>query len=157
MPIAAATHTSNVFWFLPLLGLLLIGVVMFRWSRRAKTTTTRRLDEVERELATVQSQILLVTTSAVPGGRTVRTLGYVEALSDTEAASDWEYRLAEKQALLGLARQGLGIGANAIVGVRKSNAHYDQAGSKWRVARVTYAGTAVVVNQRFQSTEWAAS
>jgi uncharacterized protein YbjQ (UPF0145 family) len=81
----------------------------------------------------------------------------VEALSDTEAASDWEYRLAEKQALLGLARQGLGIGANAIVGVRKSNAHYDQAGSKWRVARVTYAGTAVVVDQRLQSTEWAAS
>jgi cytochrome c-type biogenesis protein CcmH/NrfF len=40
MPIAAATHTSAVFWFLPLLGLLLIGVVMFRWSRRAKTTTT---------------------------------------------------------------------------------------------------------------------
>jgi uncharacterized protein YbjQ (UPF0145 family) len=157
MPIAAATHTSAVFWFLPLLGLLLIGVVMFRWSRRAKTTTTRRLEEVERELATVQSQILLVTTSAVPGGRTVRTLGYVEALSDTEAASDWEYRLAEKQALLGLARQGLGIGANAIVGVRKSNAHYDQAGSKWRVARVTYAGTAVVVDQRLQSTEWAAS
>lgn len=36
MPIAAATHTSNVFWFLPLLGLLLIGVVMFRWSRRAQ-------------------------------------------------------------------------------------------------------------------------
>ncbi len=157
MPIAAATPTSNVFWFLPLLGLLLIGVEMFRWSRRAKPTTTRRLEEVERELATVRSQIMLVTTSAVPGGRTVRTLGYVEALSDTEAASDWEYRLAEKQALLGLARQGLGIGANAIVGVRKSNAHYDQAGSKWRVTRVTYAGTAVVVNQRLQSTDWAAS
>ena len=157
MPIAAATHTSPVFWFLPVLGLLLIGVVMFRWSRRARTTTTRRLEEVERELATVQSQILLVTTSAVPGGRTLRTLGYVEALSDTEAASDREYRLAEKQALLGLARQGVGIGANAIVGVRKSNAHYDQAGSKWRVARVTYAGTAVVVNQRLQGAEWPAS
>ncbi|HAY29209.1 MAG TPA: hypothetical protein PK440_20930 [Candidatus Accumulibacter phosphatis] len=77
MPIAAATHTSHVFWFLPLLGLLLIGVVMFRWSRRAKTTTTRRLHEVERELATVQSQILLVTTSAVPGGRTLRTLAHL--------------------------------------------------------------------------------
>ena len=133
MPIAASTQASSVFWFLPVLGLLLIGVVMFRWSRRAKTTT-RRLEEVERELATVQGQILLVTTSAVPGGRTVRSLGYVEALSDTEAASDWEYRLAEKQALLGLAREGLGIGANAIVGVRKSNAHYDQPGRSggWR-------------------------
>lgn len=156
MPIAAATHTSDVFWFLPLFGLLLIGVVLFRWGRRARASTTRRLEEVVRELATVQSRILLVTTSAVPGGRTVRTLGYVEALSDIEAASDGEYRLAEKQALLGLARQGLGIGANAIVGVRKSHAHYDQAGSRWRVARVTYAGTAVVVSQRLQNAECAA-
>ena len=152
MPIAAATHTSDVLWFLPLFGLLLIVVVMFRWNRRSKATTNRLLEELERELATVRSQILLVTTSAVPGGRTVKTLGYVEALSDTEAASDWEYRLAEKQALLDLARQGLGMGANAIIGVRKSNAHYDQAGSKWRVSRVAYMGTAGVVDQRLART-----
>lgn len=147
MPIAAATHTSDVFWFLPLFGLLLIVVVMFRWNRRAKATTNRRLDQVERELATVRSQILLVTTGGVSDGRTMKTLGYVEALSDTEATSDWEYRLAEKQALLSLARQGLAMGANAIVGVSKSHAHYDQAGSKWRVSRVAYLGTAVVVKQ----------
>ena len=145
MPIAAATQTGDVYWFVPLFGLLLIVVVMFRWSRRCKARTSRRLDELERELATLRSHILLVTTSAVPGVRTVKTLGYVEVLSDTEAASDGEYRLAEKQALLGLARQGLAMGANAIVGVRKSNAHYDQAGSKWRVSRVTYMGTAAIV------------
>ena len=75
MPIAAATHTSDVFWFLPLFGLLLIVVVMFCWNRRSKATTNRRLDQVERELATVRNQILLVTTSAVPDGRTVQTLG----------------------------------------------------------------------------------
>ncbi|MEF8724907.1 MAG: hypothetical protein V5B30_20830 [Candidatus Accumulibacter delftensis] len=67
-----------------------------------------------------------VTTNAVPGERTVRTISYVEALSEAEAASDRAYRLAEKQALLDLARQGLALGANAIVGLRKSNAHYDQ-------------------------------
>lgn len=72
MPIAAATHTSDVFWFLPLFGLLLIVIVMFRWNRRSKATTNRLLEELERELATVRSQILLVTASAVPGGRTVR-------------------------------------------------------------------------------------
>lgn len=147
MPIAAATHASNLFWSLPLFALLLAGVVMSRWNRRSKATTNRRLEQLERELASVRNRILLVTTSTVPGGRTVQTLGYVEALSDTEAASDWEFRLAEKEALLALARQAIVMEANAIVGVRKSNAHYDQAGSKWRVSRVTYMGTAVVVEQ----------
>ena len=34
--------------------------------------------------------------------------------------------------------------ANAVVGIKKINAHYDQAGSQWRVSRVAYCGTAVV-------------
>ncbi|TXT22440.1 MAG: hypothetical protein FD134_2470 [Gallionellaceae bacterium] len=47
-------------------------------------------------------------------------LGYVEAISPTEAASDWEYRLAEKDALLKLSKKARGIGANAVIGIRKS-------------------------------------
>jgi len=42
------------------------------------------------------------------------------------------------------------------VGLRKSNAHYDQAGSQWRVSRVTYQGTAVVVDRKMPSAESAA-
>ena len=80
----------------------------------------------------------------LPGCRVVKTIGYVESLSETEAGSDWEYRIAEKEALLGLAQKAVGIGANAVVGIKKINAHYDQAGSQWRVSRVAYCGTAVV-------------
>ena len=36
-------------------------------------------------------------------------------------------------------------GANAIIGLRKTHAHYDQPGSQWRVSRVIYSGTAIVV------------
>ncbi|GAB5605752.1 hypothetical protein TK5_18320 [Sideroxyarcus sp. TK5] len=88
--------------------------------------------------------MLLVTTDDVPSFKIAKTLGYVEALSPTEAASDWEYLLAEKDALLRLAQKARDIGANAVVGIRKTNAHYDQAGSRWRVSRVTYCGTAVI-------------
>jgi uncharacterized protein YbjQ (UPF0145 family) len=156
MTIAAATPPSAIFSTLPLLALLLVIIAMFRWNRRSKATTKRQLDQLEREFKVIRNEILLVTTNSVPGERTVRTIGYVEALSDAEAASDWEYRLAEKQALLDLARQGLAMGANVIVGLRKSNAHYDQAGSQWRVSRVTYQGTAVVVDRKMPRPESAA-
>jgi len=63
-----------------------------------------------------------------------RVHGSIEALSPTEAASDWEYRLAEKDALLRLAQKARDIGANAVVVIRKANAHYDQAGGA--VARI---------------------
>jgi uncharacterized protein YbjQ (UPF0145 family) len=52
--------------------------------------------------------------------------------------------------------QELALEANAIVGLRKSNAHYEQAGSQWRMSRVTYQGTAVVVDRKMPSTESAA-
>lgn len=143
MTIAAATQTSTLLGALPLFALLLAAVALLRWNRRSKAVTEPQIDQLEHELALIRNQILLVTTDDVPGGRVVKTIGYVEAHSETEAASDWEYRLAEKDALLKLAQKALGIGANAVVGIRKINAHYDQAGSQWRVSRVTYCGTAI--------------
>lgn len=144
MTIAAATHTNGLFGVLPLFALLLAGAALLRWNRRSKASVEPQLDQLEHDLDLIKTQILLVTTDMLPGCRVVKTIGYVESLSETEAASDWEYRIAEKEALLGLAQKALGIGANSVVGVRKINAHYDQAGSQWRVSRVAYCGTAVV-------------
>lgn len=144
MTIAAATQSSSLLGVLPLLALVLVGAALLRWSRRAKAKIKPQLDQLEHELDLIRSQILLVTTDDVPGIRVAKTLGYVEALSPTEAASDWEYSLAEKDALLRLAQKARNIGANAVVGIRKTNAHYDQAGSQWQVSRVTYCGTAVI-------------
>ena len=144
MTIAAATHTNGLFGVLPLFALLLAGAALLRWNRRSKASVEPQLDQLEHDLDLIKTQILLVTTDILPGCRVVKTIGYVESLSETEAGSDWEYRIAEKEALLGLAQKALGIGANSVVGVRKINAHYDQAGSQWRVSRVAYCGTAVV-------------
>ncbi|KAF0101123.1 MAG: hypothetical protein FD187_319 [bacterium] len=144
MTIAAATHTNGLFGVLPLFALLLAGAALLRWNRRSKASVEPQLDQLEHDLDLIKTQILLVTTDILPGCRVVKTIGYVESLSETEAASDREYRIAEKEALLGLAQKALGIGANSVVGVRKINAHYDQAGSQWRVSRVAYCGTAVV-------------
>lgn len=144
MTIAAATQTSSLLGGLPLFALFLVTVALLRWNRKSKTRT-ERLVQLEHELELVRNQILLVSTDDVHGAKIVKTFGYVEALSETEAASDWEYRIAEKDALLKLAQKAFGIGANAVVGVRKINTHYDQAGSKWRVSRVAYCGTAITI------------
>ena len=146
MPLAAATQTSNLLGGLPLFALLLAVIALLRWNRKSKTKSERQLDQLEHELNLIRNKVLLVSTDDVSGGKIVKTFGYVEALSETEAASDMEYRIAEKDALLRLAQKALSIGANAVVGVRKINAHYDQAGSKWRVSRVTYCGTAITLS-----------
>lgn len=80
-------------------------------------------------------------------GSASRTLinRYLESTSTIEVASDADYRLAECDALLNLSRNAVDKGANAIVGLRKTHAHYDQPGSQWRVSRVIYSGTAAVV------------
>ena len=144
MTIAAATQSSSLLGVLPLFALLLAGVALIRWNRRSRTTAVPQIAQLERELDLIKKQILLVTTDDLPGIGITKTLGYIEALSPTEAASDWEYRLAEKDALLRLAQKARSIGANAVVGIRKTNAHYDQAGSQWQVSRVMYCGTAVI-------------
>jgi uncharacterized protein YbjQ (UPF0145 family) len=140
MTIATVTESGA----LPLFALLLAGAALFRWIRKSKSMAEPKLDKLERELDLIRNQVLLVTTDDLPGIRITKALGYIEALSPTEAASDWEYRLAEKDALLSLAMKARDIGANAVVGIRKTNAHYDQAGSQWRISRVTYCGTAVI-------------
>lgn len=144
MTIAAATQTNSLFGALPLFALLLAGAALLRWNRRSRATAVPRIAQLERELDLIRTQILLVTTDTLPGRNVVKTIGYVESLSETEAASDWEYRIAEKEALFALAQKAISIGANAVVGIKKINAHYDQAGSQWRVSRVAYCGTAVV-------------
>ena len=145
MSITATTiETSGLLGALPLFSFLLAAVVLLRWSHSSKAIIKPQLDQLEHELDLIRSQVLLVTTDNLVGFRIVKTIGYVEALSPTEAASDWEYCIAEKDALLRLAQKARSVGGNAVIGLRKTTAHYDQVGSRWRVSRVTYSGTAVI-------------
>lgn len=145
MSLAAATQTSSFFGWMPIVAFVLAGLTLYRWNRRNKTADHRRMDRMLSDLEAIKHQVLLVSTDQPPSKAVIRTLGYLESVSAVEAASDADYQLAECDALLTLARNALAQGANAIVGLRKTHAHYDQPGSQWRVSRVIYSGTAVVV------------
>jgi hypothetical protein len=137
-----------LFGALPLFALLLAGALSCfagiadpeaSGSATARSTRARpRFDQRPRYCLSLRIR--------VPDRRVVKTIGYVEDLSETEAASDWEYRIAEKDALLSTGTgKRLAYGRQCChVGIRKINAHYDQAGSQWRVSRVAYCGTAII-------------
>ena len=145
MNMAAATQASNFFGWMPIVACVLAGLTLYRWSRRNKAVDQRRMDRMLSDLEAIKHQVLLVSTDQPPSKAVTRTIGYLEFVSTVEVASDADYRLAECDALLNLARNAVAQGANAIVGLRKTHAHYDQPGSQWRVSRVIYSGTATVV------------
>jgi len=144
----AAVHTSSLMTWLPLTAILLAVSILIKWGRQNRHRDTTRLNQLDAALASIREQLFLVSTESVPERSIVKTIGFVESMSGIEATSDADYLLAEREALLELGRQALAMGANAIVGLRKTNTHYDQAGSQWRVSRVTYLGTAVVVKSQ---------
>ena len=145
MSLAAATQTSSFFGWMPIVAFVLAGLTLYQWNRRNKTADHRRMDRMLSDLEAIKHQVLLVSTDQPPSKVVIRMLGYLESVSTVEVASDADYRLAECDALLNLARNAVAQGANAIVGLRKTHAHYDQPGSQWRVSRVIYSGTAAVV------------
>lgn len=146
MNMAAASQTISFFGIMPIMAILIAAFTFFRWNRRCKTVGTDQLDQINRDIEALQDRILLVSTDTAPDQPTLRTIGYLESLSGIEAASDSDYRLAAQDALLTLAKKALAKEANAVVGLRKTHAHYDQPGSQWRISRVVYSGTAVVVS-----------
>lgn len=143
-----AVQTSNLMAWLPLAAMLLAISILIKWGKQNRHRDTQRLNQLDAALTSIREQLFLVSTESVPDRSIVKTIGFVESMSGIEATSDADYLLAEREALLALGKQALAMGANAIVGLRKSNAHYDQAGSQWRVSRVTYLGTAVVVKSQ---------
>ncbi len=146
MSMTAATQASTLFHVLPLMALLLAGLALICWNRHDKTLTEIKIAQLDRELETIRSRVTLVSTGKLQAGRVVKSIGYIEGISDMEVSSAWEYRLAEKEAMLKLALNALESGANAVIGVHKINSHYSQAGSRWCIARVCYCGTAVIAH-----------
>jgi len=84
-----------------------------------------------------------VFTYALPPSDVKRTLGLVRGISDTEATTKRDFRLAEQEALLLMLKQAHDLGANAVVGVRLTTGTYEANGSQWQVSRPVYTGTAV--------------
>jgi uncharacterized protein YbjQ (UPF0145 family) len=119
------------------LGILLLASLIFR-----KGTS---LDELEKEIQELRERITIVTSTSLPNKAVKSALGNVTGISATAASTDRGFRKAEKEALADIMRQGIQIGANAIVDLKMTTGSYEQQGSKWVVSKVVYYGTAVRV------------
>ncbi|MBZ0220372.1 MAG: heavy metal-binding domain-containing protein [Candidatus Methylomirabilis sp.] len=103
------------------------------------------MDELDRDIHELRSSITVVTSSSLPDRNIKGALGTVTGISETAASTDRGFRKAEKEALADIMRQGIKLGANAIVDLKMTTGSYEQQGSQWMVSKVVYYGTAVRV------------
>lgn len=120
-----------------IIGILFLASIIFR-----KRTS---LDELDRDIQELRGSITVVTSSSLPDRNIKGALGNVTGISETAASTDKGFRKAEKEALADIMRQGIQMGANAIVDLKMTTGSYEQQGSKWVVSKVVYYGTAVKV------------
>lgn len=119
------------------LGILLLASLIFR-----KRTS---LDDLEKEIQELRERITIVTSNSLPDREVKGALGNVTGISATAASTDRGFRKAEKEALVDIMRQGIQMGANAIVDLKMTTGSYEEQGSQWMVSKVVYYGTAVKV------------
>ncbi|CAG1064748.1 hypothetical protein BAC1_00313 [uncultured bacterium] len=117
-------------------------VVLVVFSLFGRNNKTAELDD---EIRNLREWIIVVTSNSLPDRVIKGALGNVTGISATSASTDRGFRKAEKEALADIMRQGIQLGANAIVDLKMSTGSYEQQGSKWIVAKVVYYGTAVKV------------
>ncbi len=119
------------------LGIFLLACLIFR--KRSS------LDAIEKDIQGLRERIIVVTSTSLPDSEIKGALGNVTGISATAASTDRGFRKAEKEALADIMRQGIQMGANAIIDLKMTTGSYEQQGSKWIVAKVVYYGTAVRV------------
>ncbi len=136
-----------------LLAILVVAIIeaAFRGIRRRVRRAVadgrlHRAEDFPRILADALKRAqaeVTVFTYALPPSDVKRTLGLVRGISDTEATTKRDFRLAEQEALLLMLKQAHDLGGNAVVGVRLTTGTYEANGSQWQVSRPVYTGTAV--------------
>lgn len=128
------------------MDVLLVAAVSFValiiFSLLGRSNKTAELDE---DIKNLREKIIVVTSSSLPEREIKGALGNVTGISETAASTDKSFRKAEKEALADIMRQGIQMGANAIVDLKMATGSYEQQGSQWMVSKVVYYGTAVKV------------
>lgn len=117
---------------------LFVAFIVFSLVGRSNKTA-----ELEAEIKNLREKIIVVTSSNLPDRGIKGALGNVTGISERAASTDRGFRKAEKEALADIMRQGIQMGANAIVDLKMTTGSYEQQGSKWVVSKVVYYGTAV--------------
>lgn len=114
---------------------------VFAGKKKARAKDTK----LEATLADLRKDVLIVSSSSIPGREITRVFGNVTGISDTQASTKEEFVLAEKEAMHQLILEARSLGANAIIDLKLSMGSYQQQGSKWQVSQAVYNGTAVYV------------
>jgi len=117
---------------------LLVALIIFSLLGRSNKTA-----ELDADIKSLREKIIVVTSSNLPDRQIKGALGNVTGISETAASTDRGFRKAEKEALADIMRQGILMGANAIVDLKMTTGSYEQQGSQWMVSKVVYYGTAV--------------
>jgi uncharacterized protein YbjQ (UPF0145 family) len=128
------------------MDVLIVAIVLFValivFSLLGRSNKTAELDE---DIKNLRERIIVVTSSNLPDRQIKGALGNVTGISETAASTDRGFRKAEKEALADIMRQGIQMGANAIIDLKMTTGSYEQQGSQWMVSKVVYYGTAVKV------------
>jgi len=121
-------------------AVLFVALIVFSLLGRSNKTT-----ELDDEIRNLRERIIVVTSTSLPDKAVKSAIGNVTGISATAASTDRGFRKAEKEALADIMRQGIQIGANAIIDLKMTTGSYEEQGSKWVVSKVVYYGTAVRV------------
>jgi len=127
--------------------LILCGGVLIFYSiyAREKKAAAKNV-QLEADLTELRKEVIVVTSSSIPGREIKRVFGNVTGISDTQSSSREEFILAEKEAMYKMIVEAKRIGANAIMDLKRSTGTYEQQGSKRQVSQAVYNGTAVLVS-----------
>lgn len=116
-------------------------IVLIIFGRRKKAAI--KTEAIDKQIQDLRQQILVVTSSTIPGKEIKDVMGSVTGVSKVAASTDVEFRLAEKEALLDIMNQAINLGANSVIDLKMTTGSYQQQGSQWMVSKATYTGTAV--------------
>lgn len=119
---------------------LFVALIIFSLLGRSNKTA-----ELDADIKSLREKIIVVTSNNLPDRQIKGALGNVTGISATAASTDRGFRKAEKEALADIMRQGIQMGANAIIDLKMTTGSYEQQGSQWMVSKVVYYGTAVKV------------
>lgn len=142
-----------VFFYLFLFFLCVLIIFYLTIVKKREETARVKAEELDKQIQELSQRVLVVTSSTVPGKEIKRVIGAVTGVSKTEASTDAEFKLAEKEALLDIMQKAIELGANAIVDLKMTTGSYEkrvwidigsQKGYRM-VSKVTYTGTAVIV------------
>jgi uncharacterized protein YbjQ (UPF0145 family) len=129
-----------------ILTIVAFFIFLFWMAYRFKVGKARKIIErASAEIMEFSREVLMVSSSEIPGREIKQVIGHVSGGSRIEASCPEETEAAALEAKLSLLRNAYNMGGNAIIDARLTSCSYQAQGSEWMVTKSSYTGTAVVI------------